>query len=577
MAYDGLFLRAMIAELKNQLIGLKIDKINQPQRGAFVFTFKNRNLLISVEPSAAYIALTESKIPNPAEPPMFCMLLRKYLSGATLTDIRQEGCDRTVYFVFSALNASFEHTERTLVAEVMGRHANLLLLDERQTIIDCIKRAALDARQALPGLEYEPFQDTRKNILDLFSEGHAVNQRAAQDTTQGTARDIGQNVADDINYLREYQGFSKISALYAASRADHIMKLLFPKQSGLHVKGYTCADRDGTILDFYYLREVLKENYPDADIKEYETLSEATNAFYMRSLNAIRLKKISQDLKRTVSSRLDRINGKIVKMQAELEDARHAEHFKHMGDLILAHAYHIPEGTSRTRLLDFEGKEIEVTLDTRLTATENAQKYYQKYKKSISATKKIAEQIEGAVADADFLASAVVMLENAENEQDIEEIRAELQHTGFISRHQDHKSDAKKHKLKDKKTKKRLNVHTFTLSGGKTLLVGRSNTANDELTMRFASNSDTWLHTNTIHGSHCIIRCEGEEASEQDILEAAKVAAYYSKARHSAKVPVDYCKVRHIKKPSGARAGMVTYTNFKTILVDPSIDHLTNQ
>lgn len=584
-------LRVMISELKRELIGLRIDRITQPQRGAFVFSLRNRHLLISVEPSAAYLALTDQKFSNPPEPPMFCMLLRKYLLGATLTDIRQEGCDRTAYFVFSALNSAFEHVERTLVAEVMGRHANLLLLDESGNIIDCIKRAALDARQALPGLPYEPFSDSRANILSADrSVLHA-----------------------DTPFLKEYQGFSKLSARFAASHPDRLSALLGSesgqrgddggegdgqnagaikgaeqnderkesdaKESGRKVRGYTAADAEGTVLDFYHVREALEEMYPGAVIREHESLSDATNAYYMRSLQAVKRKKLTQDFKKVLTSKLTRIEGKIDKMTEELEAARNSEHLRNAGDLLLTHAHAIREGDSKAILTDYEGKAVEIALDTRLSPTENAQRYYRRYKKSVSAVRHISEQLKDAHSDAEYLSHAIVMLDQAESEGDIDEIRKELEDAGFIGAHHDGKNTksdraggGRGRKKGANKTKTPLNVHRYRLSSGKTLLIGKSNTANDELTMKYASNSDIWLHTNTIPGSHCIIRCEGKEADNRDLEEAARAAAYFSKARQSSKVAVDYCRVKDVKKPPGARPGMVIYANFKTVIVDPSVE-----
>lgn len=554
MGFDGLFMRVLLQELREELVGLKIEKINQPQRGAFVFSFRGKQLLISVEPSAAYLSLTSQKMPNPQEPPMFCMLLRKYLLGAALTDIRQEQVDRTAYFVFSALNSAFEMTERTLVAEIMGRHANLLLLDENRRIIDCIKRSALDSRQALPGLIYEPFSDPRKNIF-----------------IAGREEDGGKNARIDENtpILKEYQGFSKLSAEYVSSFPERQDDLLSPASP---VRGYTCADRDGTVLDFYYLPEALMQKYPGCDVTEYSQLSEATNAFFMRSLHAIQLKKIAGDLKKTLSSRLERIEGKIEKMQNELEIAKHSDHYRTYGDILLANAFHIPQGANPAQLVDFEGKDIEIPMDTRLSVTENAQKYYFKYKKSVSAVQNIAIQIAEARADREYLAHALVMADHAENEEDIRELRKELEEYGFVSKKENPSGKAKGKVPKNGKP--HLHVHRYVLSSGKSLLIGRSNTANDTLTMKYASNSDYWLHTNTIPGSHCIIRCEGEEPTDADLEEAARAAAYYSKARESSKVAVDYCRVRFVKKIPGAKPGMVTYSNFKTVFVDPKISGL---
>lgn len=555
MAYDGLLIRALIQELRREISGFRVEKINQPQRGAFVFGIKNKNLLISVEPSAAYITLTDQKFDNPPQPPMFCMLLRKYLSGAVLTDIRQEGCDRTVYFVFTALSSAYEPTTRTLVAEIMGRHANLLLLDEEHKIIDCIKRSALDARQALPGLPYEPFADTRSNPLN------------------GAFR-------EDTNFLKEFQGFSKMSARFASLYPERIDELLRPDPE--MIRGYTSADADGNLTDLYFHKDV----FPDGcTVKEYPTLSEAIHAFYMRSLHDIRLKKISQEIRKTVLIRLERTRTKIQKMEAELAEAENSEHLRIYGDLLLANAHRIGEGANKALLTDFEGRPVEIPLDTKISATDNAQKYYQKYKKNISAVKNIKIRMQEAAKDEEFLSASVSFLDNAEQERDIEEVRRELIHAGFLNggsktkrtdgKNGGHDKKTKNGKLQKNSHKTALHVHRFLLSSGKTLLIGRSNTGNDELTMRYASNSDTWLHTNTVPGSHCVIRCEGSEPTDEDLKEAAMAAAYYSKARNSGKVAVDYCKIKYIKKPPASRAGMVTYSNFKTVIVEPSIDHLT--
>ncbi len=586
MGFDGLFVRALTLELRS-LIGLRVDKINQPQRGAFVFSFRGKNLLISVESNAAYLAMTKKKWDNPLSPPAFCMLLRKYLLNSTLLDIRQEGVDRTIYFVFSSVSSTFEKTERTLVVEAMGRHANLLLLDEDQKIIDCIKRSALDARQALPGLTYTPFSDTRKNILE---------------------EDLSK-LDEDTNFLKEYQGFSKLSATYASSFPENVDTLVNPSQNqpsqlddssptessweGSNnlkcpetsaLRGYTCENEDG-IKDFYFIKDALALYHDGLTIKEYPTLSEAASAFYMRSLSKVNLKRVSEGLGKTIKSRIAKLNGKLGKQRMELEATKKASHFKKCGDLILSNATIIEEGSSRAVLTDYEQfiesendfAKIEVNLDTQLSATDNAEKYYKKYKKALSAKTFIAKQIKQTESDIKYLEETAVLLENSETEAEVKAIMEELENAGFIKRHK--KNEKRKKSGKNKKTTAKqgvtlnnLNVHHFKLSSGKQLLVGRSNLANDELTMKYASNSDTWLHTNSLPGSHCIIRNEGTEPSDQDLLEASQIAAYYSKARNSSKVPVDYCLVKYVKKIPHAKPGMVTYDNFKTVIVDPLVN-----
>lgn len=565
-------MRMMIAELRGKLLGERVERINQPQRGMFMLSFRRSELLLSVEPSAAYIALTDRKLPNPADPPNFCKFLRKHLQGAILTDIRQEATDRTAYFVFSAKNQALETTERTLVVEAMGRHANILLLDERGVIMDCIKRASLDSRQALPGLPYEPFVDDRKDFSQCFSNAQigAPNSCVPKEKCAG-AEFIGQD--RDINFLKEYQGFSKNSALFANTYPDRAVELLPETGAVRAMPAYTCADSDGTVLDFYFHRGVLELAYADACITEHRSLSDAANAYYFRSLRAVQLKKMSIDLKNTLTSRLGRLRSKLAKMADELESAEKADEYKMLGDIVLANAYAIPEGACDVELCDFEGNPIKIKLDKMLSATDNARRFYQKYKKGVSAVVHIAAQTKIAESDIDFIEHALVMLDNAETEDDILGVRAELEETGFVAQKHDAK-EAKKGGKKSKNKIRHINVHRYKLSSGKELLVGRSNSANDELTMKIASNSDMWLHTNAIPGSHCIIRCEGAEPTDEDLLEAAQAAAYYSKARGSSKVAVDYCKVKNIRKPAGARPGMVVYENYKTAVVEPGINAL---
>ncbi len=576
MGFDGLFIRALVQELRS-LEGRRVDKINQPQRGAFVFSLRGKQLLISMESNAAYFAITDKKWDNPKEPPAFCMLLRKHLLNSTLSNIRQEGLDRTIYFMFQTVDSTFEKTTRTLVVEAMGRHANILLLDEHQKIIDCIKRSALDARQALPGLVYTPFSDTRKNILEQNPD----------------------TLDENTNFLKEFQGFSKLSATYASTFPNEIPRLL-GKQSSNSAgstkestnssqrdipllptkpstqKGYSCENEDG-VKDFYFLKEALELYYEGLPITEHESLSDAAGAFYMRSLSKINLKRISQNLSKTIRGKITKLRTKLGKQQDELEATKKALHYKKCGDLILSNAATIPLGSSKALLTDYESfsekdnrfAEVEVTLDSTLDITKNAEKYYNKYKKALSAKGFITEQIKHTEADIAYLEQSSVLLENAESEDEVLQIMAELETYGFIKKHRENKNKKQKNKTKHGKSLRSLNVHQFTLTSGKTLLVGRSSLANDELTMKYASNSDTWFHTNSIPGSHCILRNEGSEPSNSDLLEASEIAAYYSKARTSSKVPVDYCLVKYVKKIPKAKPGMVTYSNFKTIVANP--------
>lgn len=564
MGFDGLLMRALIPEMKERLLGQRVEKITQPARGVFLLGFRKTQLLISVEPASAYMSLTEEKFENPPEPPMFCMFLRKHLQGAILEAIEQEGTDRTAYFVFAAQNAAFERIRKTLVFEAMGRHANLLLLeddeDSRGIIIDCIKRSALDSRSALPRLPYEPFEDHRKNILESLDEG----------------------IEEDIDFLRTYQGFSKLSARFASEHPDRIRELLFPWEFG---GGGCCSFReDGASTDFYFLEDALRISRPDDRIESYQSLSAALNAFYTHVSRAASYKKKQEVLHKSISNRLGRVLSKIGKLEMDLEKAMQSEQFKLYGDLMLTYTPAVEDAISRheksLEVMDFEGNQVRLPLDLQLSAGQNAQKCYQKYKKSVSAVDNIKRQIKRAKGDAAFLENSIAMLENAESEAEVSSLSEELVSMGFLRQRRKKRDAVSRGRASSDKRRLRLrdlNVHGYRLSSGRLLLVGRSNTANDELTMKFASKTDLWLHVNTIPGSHCIIRAEGEEASDDDVLEAAQAAAYYSKARMSSKVAVDYCPVKNVRKPAGARPGMVIYDGYKTAIVNPGIDSLKKE
>lgn len=534
MPFDGLLIHHLNEELKSEIVGLKVDKINQPHRNTFVFGFHKKNLLISVEPSMSYYSLTNNRFKNPDQPPMFCMLLRKHLLGATLLSIEQVGADRTVYFQFDATH-NFERTKRTLVVEAMGRHANIALLDEEGVIIDSIKRSSIDARGTLPGLPFVPFQDDRKNPFE----------------------------SADIDDPARYHGLSKIAIKYLSD---------FPQGlRGREENGYIVWS-DGAPVDYYFSKPALLHFFADAAVKEYPSISDALDAYYFSALHTLKIKQSAHSTRTSVVSRIDKLTSKLGKLREELQAAEAAERFKHLGDMIMSNVHAIRDGSNRAIVTDYATEppsQVEIKLDTKLSAVQNAQKYYAKYKKAVSAQTYIGEQIRNTEQDIEYLSSTLVLLDHASSEEDLSQIKEELAETGFLTKNKHIKTEKPSSKGRAQKKNLMAGISKYRTPSGMELWVGRSNTANDQLTMKLASNADTWLHASKIPGSHCVIRTEGKEPSDEDIAYAAGICAYFSKGKQSPKVDVDYCLVKYVKKPPGSRPGAVTYSQFKTIYIAP--------
>lgn len=552
MPFDGFLIRALTQELGAELIGKKIDRITQPHRDSIILGFRKHNLFISMEPSMSYFTLTDSKFENPKTPPMFCMLLRKHLMGASLEQISQLGLDRVVTLKFRGFNSIFEPVDIYLVIESFGRRSNLLLLDSDRIIIDCFKKSSLDdksSRLHFPGSPYKFPEDDRIDITSQPDEGSG-------------------------EVLSRYQGFNKVSASIPANFENWRDIMLQPQK-----KGYIYIDKNNVSKDYYHIPEALHAYYGDAKIEEAGSITKTIDTFYTRSIKELKQHQVAANLKRHISTRISRISSKIIKLEAELKTAENSEEYAKKGSLLLSNLHIIPGNADSVTLPDYENyledgpdgpgyASIKIRLDTRLSAADNAQKYFTRYKKLKGAVKFIQRQIRKAKSDLKYLDSALTLLDNSEDIQTTRDIKKELEQAGFVKAKKPSKS-GKGRKKNEKQA--RPSFYEFTLSSGKKLLLGKSNISNDYLSLKFASNKDHWLHTRNIPGSHAVIRTEGAAATDQDIFEAATIAANYSKARNSSKVPVDHCLIRNIRKPRGARPGMVIYNDFETILVDP--DH----
>ena len=572
MALDAVCLRAVLEELRPQLLDLRIDKVQQPSRDQVILLLRgNRRLLLNAGAGSPRIHFTELLRDNPAEPPMFCMLLRKYLVGGRVESLTQPGMERSAELTLRVTDEFGRESRRTLVLEAIGRRSNLILLDGERRIIDCLRRVDSEMspeRQVLPGLFYELPPTHEKHP---FTEGDEAGFRAALAAANperpadafllDTYFGLSPLVARELVFQAAGDSGKRVYELTEAQETALWQAILALRQR-LEDGAFQpiCLYRDGKPAEFSYLpiRQYgdLMENRP------MESFSALLDLFYESREREERTRQRGQDLIRSVTSARDRCRRKLAQQRQEFAKCRDRDQLRISGELITANLYRMERGQTKLtaeNYYDPDCREITIPLDPLLTPQQNAAKYYKRYTKARTAEKYLTEQMALAERDEAYLESVLEELRQAETEQDFLDIRAELRENGFLKR-----SGKEKKELK-RATKPR----EFRTSGGWRVLVGRNNRQNDQLTTKTADYRDLWLHTQKIHGSHVILCCQGQEVPEEVLLQAARLAACFSQAKDSANVPVDCAAVRYVKKPAGARPGMVTYTNARTLYVTP--------
>ena len=568
MAIDAVCLTAIVAELRPRLTGLRVDKIQQPARDQVVLLFRGKRLLLNAGAGAPRLQLTEVLRDNPAEPPMFCMLLRKHLSGARVAGLTQPPLERLVKIEFDASDELGRAGKRTLVLEAMGRRSNLILLDEEDRIIDSLRRVDADmsaARQVLPGLFYQPPASTgRLPFLEETEAGFAARfaDAPAEKTLDGFLLDA-------------YFGLSPLMARELAFRAAGdtdtrvfqmegpapLWRALEDFQNRIREERFTpvCLLRDGKPLDFACVP--VGQYGGAAECVVHDSFSQLLDAFYAAREKQERARQRGADLLRAAATARDRLRRKLALQEKEYAATQDRDKLRVQGDLITANLYRMERGQSRLECENYyeDNAPVAVPLDPLLTPQQNAAKYYKRYAKAKTAEKYLREQMALARRDLHYLESVLAEIERAETEADFLDIRSELREAGFL-----------KKQGKGKKDKSRPAAPwEFRTASGLRVQVGRNNRQNDKLTLKDADRRDLWLHTQRIHGSHVILRCAGQAPSEEDVVQAALLAAWFSQARESGNVPVDVTEVRNVKKPAGGRPGMVVYTTYRTVNVTP--------
>lgn len=576
MSLDGVLLHCVKEEL-SALVGARVDKIYQPSREEIVVTLRLLNfadraakkLIFSANGTAARVNLTSAEFENPSAPPMFCMLLRKHLSNGKLTAIRQDGLERILYFDFECVNEIGDLVTNTLISEIMGRHSNIILVRDGR-VVDSVKRVA-DAefqgiRRILPNIPYEtPPRTERLNILETKSDEivAAVSKR-----TERLAKALP-DILEGISPV-----FAREAAFYAAGDTDipcneltdnakeRLVDFFERTKSALQsgTAKYTLLNCESLGKRDICFVDVLQ--YGSAYEKKFlPTANELLDSFFEMSASSDRMKQRSRDLLKTLNTAYERVSRKLEIQKKELAECSERDQFRVCGDLVNANIYRLEKGMTTCTLEDFyTGESRVIPLDARLTPAQNAQKYYAEYRKLCNAEEKLEELIKKGSDELRYLDSVLDCVMRTENESELSEIRRELREQGYMRGLK--KGDEPKRKLSE--------PMKFRSTDGFEILVGKNNRQNDQLTLKTAKASDIWLHTQNIAGSHVIVRTEGKNPTEQTLFEAAQLAAFHSKGRSGSGVPVDYTAVKFVKKPAGAKPGMVIFTNNKTLFVTPS-------
>lgn len=562
MPLDAICTAALCGELEQAIAGGRIDKVQQPERDMLLLSLrangKNRRLLIAAGTGNARAHLTESAFENPAEPPMFCMLLRKHLVGAHIVSVFQPDWERMLILLLDTHDELGVDSRKQLIVEMIGRSANVILVGEDGRIIDCMRRVdfAGDAmRRLLPGMIYR--MPPKQEKLSFFE--------SSSETRLGFISAADPQTPMDKWLLDHFSGLSPLICREIAFRCggdyDLLPAQLDALQETVENGEYTpcLLTREGKPLDFSFLRI---SQYGDAAQREIcDSFSAMLDAFYTRRDKQEQQRRRGHELQRTVKSARDRLARKLCGQREELKRTENREEVRRRAELVTANLYRLKRGDCSLLCENYyepECSEITIPLDPLKTPQQNAAAMYKEYNKLKGAEQHLSVLVAQGEQQLDYLNSVLDELERAESEKDLSDIRRELAEAGILHKRKDARPD---------KGKAQAPLR-FVTDAGLEVLVGRSNVQNDELTTKLARRTDTWLHTQKVHGSHVILRCDGLKPDEVSLAQAASIAAYYSQGREGGKVPVDYTMVRFVRKPSGALPGKVIYNDYHTILAE---------
>ncbi len=582
MPFDAGVMSAVVKELNDTVIGARVDKIYQPERDEIILSLRtqgeSRKLLLSAAAGNSRAGFTKADRENPMQPPMFCMLLRKYLSGAHILGVRQLGFDRAMEIRLSSVDEMGYSSEKYLICEIMGTYSNVVFLDEKRRILGVLHPISLSTtnkRQVLVGFEYEnpPRQEGKLDALEV--DRYTFLEKLQTDVS------CGKDTGADKYLISRFAGLSPLIAreiVYRASKdtSTPLSKCDFEKlwfyfdsiygalKQGIFSPCLIC-DSKGKVIDFSFC-EI--QQYGHSNVaKSYEDISLLLDDFYFERDKQERIKHRGQDILRLLTNASSRITKKCALQKQSLIECAEKDKFKQYGDLITANIYLLKKGMTQVELINYYDENMPtvlVELDERYTPSQNAQNYYKKYNKAKSAEVMLAKQIQEAERELSYIDTVFDSLTKAETESDLAQIRTELSVSGYGKTLDNLRRSMTKNKKEYKNAlKNQYNPLKFTTSGGYEVLCGKNNLQNDYITTEVASKDDYWFHIKGAPGSHVILRCGKDEPPAEDFTQCAMIAAFYSSQKELPQAPVDYTRVRNVKKPSGSKPGFVIYeTNY---------------
>ena len=568
MAFDGITVAALVNEMNHNLVGGHVQKIAQPEADELLLTIKNNRtsykLQISASASLPLLHLTEQAKQSPFTAPNFCMLLRKHLGGAKILECRQIGLDRVIEFRFENLNELGDVVQKSLMIEIMGKHSNIIFVDKDNRIIDSIKHVnsmLSSVREVLPGREYfipntlnkcDPFELSIEVWNEVVCQKPMTVAKALYTSLIGFSATMSQELA----FRAGVDGDAPMASLTGNEKSallNRIRELLQDLQQGVFqpcmiVKG-------GEPVEF---GAVSLLRYPAEQRKDYSSISEVIETFYGEKELITRIRQKSSDLRKTVTTVLERNYKKMDIQRKQIRDTEKKDRFKVYGELLNTYGYQLqPDDTSLTCVDYYTEQEVTIPIDATLSYTENANKYFAKYNKMKRTFEAVTEQMAECQSDIEHLESILTELDIARKEEDLQAIRQELIDSGYMK--------AKGGQKKNHRLPKSKPLH-FISSDGYDIFVGKNNYQNDELTFHMATGNDWWFHAKNMPGSHVILRSQGDEPPIRSFEEAAGLAAYFSKGKGSDKVEIDYVQKKHVKKPNGSKPGFVVYyTNYSLV------------
>ena len=575
MAFDGITIAGIVKELREKTVGGRIYKIAQPEKDELLLTIKNNGgqvrLLLSADASLPLIYMTDQNKQSPMTAPNFCMLLRKHLQNARIISVEQPGLERIVRMELEHLNEMGDICRKYLAIELMGKHSNIIFYDDTNVIIDSIKHISglvSSVREVLPGKEYfVPRTQEKKNPLEVTAEQVVLTLKEksmpAYKAVYSSFTGLSPCIAQEICYRAGVDAdrpTSECQDTELLAIANALVQIMEQVKRGDFVANVVYENKQPVE---YAMVELT--SYPQTSMMRYDTVSELLEHYYAEKNMITRIRQRSVDLRKIVSTALERNVKKYDLQLRQLEDTAKREKYRIYGELLNTYGYSAKPGDKYLDAVNYYTNEpIRIPLDETLTASENAKRYFDKYQKLKRTFEALTTLTKETKEEMDHLASISTSLDIAQREEDLVQIKEELMESGYIKR--------KGHAKKEKVTSRPFH---YISKDGFDIYVGKNNYQNDELTFKLATGNDWWFHAKGIPGSHVIVKTNGKEMTDSAYEEAARLAAYYSQARGQEKVEIDYLQKKNVKKPNGSKPGFVVYyTNF-SMMIDTDISQIT--